>query len=215
MENSTKIITIAKVEMTAYESGNQYKVTATDGLKFKFYDKKKDGNSTVAFTQFQDMGLKIGSTCEVWFKEQDKEYQGKPYTDRIIASFREAKSAPAQTPTSPQKTAVKSNLSEPAYVPETKDEKFWDKKAYKQCLWNYWLEYITKQTEHRNLTEAEMNGVWSVFNQIEKDADKRFAQGWDKAVKTFGTDQMPCNEEVPLPEYPYVEPTDSDLGIPF
>lgn len=194
MENSTKIITIAKVEMTAYESGNQYKVTATDGLKFKFYDKKKDGNSTVAFTQFQDMGLKIGSTCEVWFKEQDKEYQGKPYVDRIIASFREAKSAPVQTPTSTTKAPVKSNLSEPAYV-EPKSEAFWNKKALKQCIWGYWVESKSKSIP----TQEEMVLVANTFDTIEKFAEARFAQGWAKAEAIFDNKE----EETPLPEIPF------------
>jgi len=194
MENSTKIITIAKVEMTAYESGNQYKVTATDGLKFKFYDKKKDGNSTVAFTQFQDMGLKIGSTCEVWFKEQDKEYQGKPYTDRIIASFREAKSAPTQTPTQATKNAPRANLSEPAYV-EPKSEAFWNERGRRLALHGF----INARLVNNPISQVEQE--IDQLLKLEDKIDAKLLPSTPQApqVVVSGVDES----DMPLPEIPF------------
>lgn len=101
MENQSKVITIEKVESQMFDNGGtQYKVTA-GGAKYKFNDQTKpdeEGKSrpTVAFQQFKDMGLKVGSTVEIWYKEQEKEYQGKPYTDRLIASFRETNGQPVK-----------------------------------------------------------------------------------------------------------------------
>lgn len=60
----------------------------------------------------------------------------------------------------------------------TKDDQFWDKKAYKQCLWNYWLEgqFKTDKVGGNSvfLQAGWMDEVWRVFNQIEQDAEKRF-----------------------------------------
>ena len=167
MDNQTKVITISKIETKMFDTGTQYRISA-DGKVFKFYDKKKDGNDTVAFKQFKDMGIKPGSVVEVWYKEENKEYQGKPYTDRLIASFREAKNAPVTPKSAPQ--------GEITYEP-AKDESFWEKKAYKQCLWNYWLKrydpFAGAKTVDGTLGEAEMSTVWQVFQQIDKDAEKR------------------------------------------
>ena len=135
MENSTKIITVAKIEMTAYETSNQYKLTTTENQKFKFYDKKKDGTETVAFRQFKDMELKIGDTCEVWFKEIEKEYEGKSYTDRIIASFRETNAVPEsrQTQNLPRGKEI-------TYKAEKDTD--WDEIAVGKCQTNFLAAYI-------------------------------------------------------------------------
>ena len=173
-DNETKVITIANVETKMFDSGGtQYKIKSTDGQTFKFYDKKKAGGNTVAYQQFKDMELRVGSTVSVWYKTEEKEYNGKPYTDRMIASFREAAGKPVETPPPAKFEAT-----------EAKDDKFWDKKAYKQCLWNYWLEKVAIQDQQDWMTE-----VWQVFNQIEKDADKRFSTGWAKAEAVFGDDE--------------------------
>ncbi len=183
MENQSKIIQIAKIETQMFDNGStQYKITSTDKEKFKFYDTKKDGNPTVAYKQFKDMILKVGSNVDVWYKEESKEYEGKPYTDRIIASFKEAGGRPIVLVT-PKSAPQQPNTYKSEEQP--KDEKFWDKKAYKQCLWNYWLKrydpFKGATSADGMLGQAEMDTVFQVFNQIEKDADKKFSTGWAKA----------------------------------
>lgn len=195
MDNSTKIITISKIEMTSYATGNQYKLTTTENQKFKFYDKKKDGTSTVAYDQFQDMEIQIGSTVEVWYKEIKKDYEGKPYTDRIIASFREAVGKPT---TSTPKTPLKPNLSEPAYVQE-KDDTFWDKKALKQCIWGYWLERKSTSIP----TQEEMTLVANTFDVIEKFTEARSAKGWNRAVAVYGADEPLPEETIDVSQIPF------------
>ncbi len=166
MNNQTLVITIEKIETKMFETGTQYRITA-DRKIFKFYDKKKDGTNTVAFQQFQDMGIKPGSTVEVWYKEEEKVYEGKSYTDRIIASFREATAKPIQNTTSTPKAPVMSNsgVTEASYKPtEYKDEKFWEDKALKQCIWGYWLERKSTSVP----TQEEMVLVANTFETIEK-----------------------------------------------
>ncbi len=55
-----------------------------------FFKTKKDGGQTVAYTQFQDMGIESGSVVEIGFKEV-------PYKDgtiKNIISFRESAGRP-------------------------------------------------------------------------------------------------------------------------
>lgn len=52
---------------------------------------------------------------------------------------------------------------------KSKDERFWDQKAYKQCLWGYFLANGSKP-----LTEKDYDKVWKQFNDIEADAVKRY-----------------------------------------
>jgi len=197
-------------------------VTVLDDKKGKWYVWKLDYKDKTKNSDAYDslLQMKLGDTFGVSYQGKEESFvNDKGQTINFVKKTIYSIMPPITNPTSEMavskptapKAPVMSNLSEPAYVSEQKDEKFWDKKAYKQCLWNYWLEYITKQTEHRNLTEAEMNGVWSVFNQIEKDADKRFAQGWDKAVKTFGTDKVSMFETDDSLPVEYGEPVD----LPF
>lgn len=192
-DNTSEIITIAKIESKMFDNGgSQYKITTTGNKKFKFNDKLKAGGETVAYKQFKDMEIKVGSTVDVWYKSVEKDYQGTPYTDNMIASFKEAAGRPVTQNSGPQAPIQAKN----EYIPtEVKDDKFWDKKAYKQCLWNYWLEKSVNTPAL--LTEEQMYDVWQVFNQIEQDADKRFATGWAKAEAIFG-DEAPLPEERPF-----------------
>jgi hypothetical protein len=182
-DNISKVIQITKVETQMFETATQYKLTTLQG-KFKFYtNKKSDGQETVAFKQFKDMELKVGSTVEIWYTPLQKEYQGKSYTDNIIVSFREPQIMATPSQTAPPQP-ISSVKNEPRYETEPKNDEFWQKRAYKQCLWNYWLTGTDRTTP---LGETETDKVWQVFNQIDADADKRFNK----------------SEEPPLPEIPF------------
>jgi len=75
-------------------SGHEKKDFATwtkhvifDGkMKYQFGETKKDGNKTKAFTQW-DEGLKVGMTVEAEVAEEEKEYEGRKYTQRTILYF--------------------------------------------------------------------------------------------------------------------------------
>ncbi len=165
MSNQTKIITISEISTKVFDSGTQYKVKATSGTSFKFYDKKKDGTNTVAFQQYQDMGIRPGSTVEVWFKEEEKEYEGKPYTDRLIASFKEA-TTQTTTPTqkAPQNGKIRS--TEQSYESEGVN---WDEIAVGKCQTAFLAAYIQsgktisdaklQATQARQLAELVVYGT--------------------------------------------------------
>ena len=160
-QNQSKTITISKVEMTSFDTGNQYKITSSEGVKYKFYNTKKDGNPTVAFKQFQDMGIKIGSTVEVWYKELAKEYEGKPYTDRIIASFREAVGRPAQATKQELKKEIQYNIEQ-----QPKDEKFWQERGRRLALHGF----INGRLVNHTIAEvkAEINELLALEDEIDK-----------------------------------------------
>lgn len=54
---------------------------------------------------------------------------------------------------------------------KSKDERFWDQKAYKQCLWGYFIANGCKP-----LTDKDYDKVWKQFNDIEADAVKRYEE---------------------------------------
>jgi len=140
-----------------------------------FFKNKQDGKPTVAYQQFQDMNIQSGSVVEIGFKETPDKTKPEIVYKNIIG-FREAKNRPVQeTSTQPIKSSPRADLS----ATEPKDDKFWDKKAYKQCLWNYWLTTVKVTRDDENiagLSYTEMDLVYQVFNQIEQDADKRFSK---------------------------------------
>lgn len=99
-----KVITIAKVDSSATATGNIKKtIIDQDKLKYIFYTKKKDKTSSAMHSQFQDMGLDVGSVVEIGYKEEAKSFtatKGKDsgnlvsYTERSIISFRETNETP-------------------------------------------------------------------------------------------------------------------------
>jgi hypothetical protein len=171
-DNKTAVITINEIESKTFPNGGtQFKITA-DGVKYKLNQTKKAGGETIAYKQYIDLGLKIGSKVEVWYKEEEKEFTDdkgkvKKYTDRTIASFKEAQGvdyyAEEEIPT------IKIDST------PTKGDVFWDKKAYKQCLWNFWLEKNSPIV----MSQEQMDLVWSVFKQINEDAEVRYEETRD------------------------------------
>lgn len=90
LQNAT--ITIAGVE----DKGVQLKVKGSDGKTYSFFKKKQDGQNSVAYSQWKDMELEVGSTVAIGFKTASKTFDdGKTVEFRNIMSFREADGAPA------------------------------------------------------------------------------------------------------------------------
>lgn len=99
MDNPNTDVLITNIELKQYDNTNQYKITGNTNSgekKFSFYSTKKDGDETSAYQQFKSMGLQVGSTVNITYKEEQKEYQGKPYTARTVIWFRET-NTPAST----------------------------------------------------------------------------------------------------------------------
>jgi hypothetical protein len=102
---------------------------------------------------------------------------------------------PSQTPPKTETPRSEANRGQSGAPSQASGEEFWEKKAYKQCLWNYWLEHQPKMAP---LGESWENIVWSVFKQIEADADKKFSVS-DKATTTEPTPNEDLNvEDIPF-----------------
>jgi len=217
MENISEIIQIHSIEASPYG----VKINATDKRVFNVSKTKQDGTTTVAWQQMVNMGLKgldaltntPGSIVEIWFREVPNKHGG---ISRYISSFKESgnrsvgKLGESSAPVENSRPGASSSVTE-----SPKDETFWDKKAYKQCLWNYWLEKDAPDLQRageNTLSQIQMDIVWAVFNQIEQDAEKRFNPSkFRQAVQRTAP-------KVVEPELPVIQ-QDEDMpdveGIPF
>jgi hypothetical protein len=180
MTNAT--FTITSVE----DKGTQIKIKDERGNSWSFFKIKKDGQPTKAWQQFQTM--KVGETTGVGYNETPNTKYGGVF--RNIVNFTPPNySNMGQTPP-PAPIAPPSPKYEATNDFKPRNFK---REGYEKCLWGYWLEMSSKGVlAGRNadeLTQVEMDLVWQVFNQIEKDADIRFSTGWAKAEAIFGSDE--------------------------
>lgn len=83
-------ITITGIETKQMEFGMKTTLK-TEHKKYIFFDKKKDGNETIASKQFRELGIGIGRTIGVGYSSTDKIYskggQDIPYQERRILFF--------------------------------------------------------------------------------------------------------------------------------
>ena len=173
----TANITLASLE----DKGMTMKIKDQDGKSWHVW--KNDYQTKAPSEAYESlMNHKIGDTFGVTYGEKEENFNGKNYTKRTIYSITPTVSNP--TPKNPLYDKSKA---------EEKDDKFWDMKAYKQCLWNHWLQ----------TGKFEPDVVWGIFNDIEQDAKKRF----------FVFDK-PKVESEPLPIIDYTEDINVE-DIPF
>lgn len=181
-----KVINIASKEEAKTKTGlTKIKLVDQDGVKYSFFKKKKDGELSAPALQFKNLDLDENSIVQISWVEETYQYDGKDVTENKVTGFRETNqvidesinddSLVGQTAYSSlqKETRTVSPTQTYSAQKEEKDSKFWDKKAYKQCLWNYWLEQ--RENTDSTLNQEEMDLVWKVFNQIEQDAEKRFS----------------------------------------
>jgi hypothetical protein len=155
----TANITLSSIE----DKGLTLKIKDSEGKSWTLW--KNDYQTQMPSEAYESlMNYRIGETFGVTYGEKQEEYQGKSFTKHTIYSIL----PPIAGFTAPQ---AKTSNSGANNASEAKDDKFWDMKAYKQCLWNFWLENRDGQ---KKLTDLEMQLVWEVFKQIETDAKKRF-----------------------------------------
>lgn len=86
-DGKTANIKVSSMESKLVKNGSTMtKITDENGLKYSFFDKKKDGTPTAASEGFQ--GVRIGDIIEIGFSEEEKEFQGDSglvkYTQRTI-----------------------------------------------------------------------------------------------------------------------------------
>jgi hypothetical protein len=86
------------------------------------------------------------------------------------------------------------------YAPSAPARNF-DKEAYEKCV-SIWVKGELGQPIETVIAKINSGYFWELFQAIRKDGEKRFATGWDRAVKTFGTDTDAPSDYAPLPEPP-------------
>jgi len=77
-----KVIEVTDITEKRYETGKQAKIKDASNLTYNVYEKKQDGTTSAAWTALDKVN--IGATVEIAYVEQEKEYEGKPYTARTI-----------------------------------------------------------------------------------------------------------------------------------
>jgi hypothetical protein len=93
-----KAITLSGEEKKVLSNGSTVvKIKDEKGLSYSFFMKKQDGTISKAYEGYQ--AFQLGDTVEIHFSEQEKSYEGKPYTLRNIAFFGDkvSGSAPVET----------------------------------------------------------------------------------------------------------------------
>lgn len=105
---------------------------------------------------------------------------GKPYNAFYVCEIKGCKGF--HNPVDTGLTQKPRHEAPTAPQTQEKDDSFWDKKAYKQCLWNYWLQFQLPGTQEV-LQDGWESAVWYTFNQINQDAEKRFSPVAQAALK--------------------------------
>ena len=185
-----KTITIDDIQTKFASTGNEGFTIISGKDKYTFYRTIKGQDGDV-YKAFKSMDVKPHDTVNIGYTEEPSEFTNAKgelikFTKRGIVSIREGDPSQTQLPVN-KPLSVSNNASQ-----SQSDDKFWDKKAYKQCLWGFWL-----QDNKGKLTNDWKQLVWDAFNDIEQDADKRFATGMDKARAIFKKDEEPLPEELP------------------
>ena len=186
-----KVITVSGKEEKLAAGKPVMKIKDEKNLSYSVWKFKKDGTESVAWGQIPD----IGETTQIGYVEETKDHpEHGATTYRTIRTFNKdigngVANNKAQFPDLNKAKAISQQAQQPGGEFHVKDDKFWDMKAYKQCLWNFWLDSRTQGTWQEDeipLTIIEKDRVWNVFKDIEKDANKRFFQFEVKVA--FGDD---------------------------
>lgn len=175
MQSPTTNITYGGIE----DSGLTVKVkdSSNPRIKWQVWKKDKDiGEENEAYSAIKKM--EFGEVFGVSYGEKENSFVGKDgnnvtYNQRTIYSILPQLATTAQTSLTAHNNASSGNVSAVSNSP-IKDDKFWDMKAYKQCLWNYWLERIAAHKSNDSFEQTDMDMIWKVFKQIEADGNKRF-----------------------------------------
>lgn len=86
-EGETKNIKVASISQKIIKNGGVLtKVEDENGIKYSFFNTKKDGSATAAYEAFQ--GIRVNDTAEIGYVEEEKEFVGDngvvKYTQRTI-----------------------------------------------------------------------------------------------------------------------------------
>jgi hypothetical protein len=131
-----KAITISGKEEKLQGGKPVIKLKDEKGLTYTVYKTKKDGSTSVAWEQLQE--LNVGDTVQIGYMEDQGEYEGKTVTYRTIRNFnkdigegvqRQQGSQPAETPRSEAPRGSQNNTD-------------WDQIAVGKCQTAFLAAYL-------------------------------------------------------------------------
>lgn len=168
-------IQVESIESKQASTGNwKYIITDNNRKKYYFYEKVK-GEAGDVFCNFKTLEVKKGDIIHISYTEEEKSFEDPikknlvKYTDRFIASLREAGATPQlQTPPTPQKQ------------PEGRN---WDKEAYAKCCSIWAAQDIINSGVEGAIQNVENNWYWKLFTVIQQDSEKRFSPLAQAALK--------------------------------
>ena len=127
-----KAITLSGEEKKVLSNGSTVvKIKDEKGLSYSFFQKKQDGTISKAYEGYQN--FQLGDTVEVHFSEQEKSFEGKPYTLRNIAFFGDKVSSQAP---------VESRSGEAPTASQGASGRDFDKEAVGKCQSLFLQAYI-------------------------------------------------------------------------
>ena len=148
----------------ATDKGKTIQIVDADKLKFTIWKTHSKGGSNPTFDKYQSMGG-VGATLTVSYEEKDDSFtnnEGKVINYKKRTIYDILPEGSPNTTTVVNNSPMGQNLASNSVSTET----FWDMKAYKQCLWGYWL--------HHSQPGVTNEDVYNKFKEIEEDAKKRF-----------------------------------------
>lgn len=88
-----KTFTVTGIDTHTFDNGGKAITIAAGKEKFKFYDKKKDGNNTKAYEGYLELRPLVGDTLTAFVEEKTREYTKRDgstgtATDYRIAYFK-------------------------------------------------------------------------------------------------------------------------------
>jgi hypothetical protein len=184
--NQSQDITISRIELTSWGA----KITAHDNKIYNLSQKYKDGTTSDAWNQMSDMGLKIGSSVNIWYAEVPNKHGG---TSRYIRSFRETNTPPQ--PTQAPKAPYKSNSGFSEGL-KTAD----DRNAYERCC-SIWAASAIQSGINPRAIIGELqatNTYYNLFQAIKASGAKHFEPYRNVRVNSEEVQAVFDNEVPPM-----------------
>ena len=217
-KNPSKVITI---EATSDKPDSpKFSIKGTDGNWYSQF-KQWEGEDKLVYSQFKTGNnggpFKKGDTVLVSYTlgEYNGEVQYK------LQSIFPSNGTPEPSKSSPGPNPSVSDRPESIPIPRNGYDvstRNFEKEAYEKCcsIWAAAL-YQNFSAERDPVKFIKEGWFWNTFQAIKADGDKRFATGWDKAVKTFKTEKATVTARVldESEEFPPIEAYDDPTnGVP-
>lgn len=128
-----KVITITSLENKLTSNGKvMIKVKDQNNLSYQIWQKKQDGNDSVAYSNLMMLGEPVGRTIEIGYKEDQGDFEGKAITYRTIMNIKPTTSQPSKADLFTKSQIVEASKKE--------TDKKWEELGWKKCKYGFLIE---------------------------------------------------------------------------